>query len=229
MLVTISVTKKTTLNRRKPVSSCSECDGKHASILELVMVKHSVSSTRHHEQTDKDQRDDGIIMDSLDLSSLPLPWYRSHSLWTNLMARTFDETYKCHSNFLEAHPAISTRMRSVLCDWLIEVRQRERWTNLHCCLGVRSVSSSSRELSSGHRLRRSVFVQYHSVTEDETATLGHHFSVHCCEDRSKFPEGSSPETILVFTRKSIHPGSLNSPMSPTKPITKEIFSKWNST
>ena len=87
------------------------------------MVKHCVSSTRHHEETDKDQRDDGIIIDSLDLSSLPLPWYRSHSLWTNLMARTFDETYKCHANFLEAHPAISTRMRSVLCDWLIEVKQ----------------------------------------------------------------------------------------------------------
>jgi hypothetical protein len=39
-----------------------------------------------------------------------------------MMAKTFDETYKCHSNFLDAHPAITNKMRSVLCDWLIEVK-----------------------------------------------------------------------------------------------------------
>jgi hypothetical protein len=38
-----------------------------------------------------------------------------------MMAKTFDETYKSHSNFLDAHPAITTKMRSVLCDWMIEV------------------------------------------------------------------------------------------------------------
>ena len=92
------------------------------------MVKHCVSaSSRHHEATEIEEEDDGIIVDSLDLSSLPLPWYRSHSLWSHLISRTFDETYKCHSNLLDAHPAISTRMRSVLCDWLIEVNERTKF------------------------------------------------------------------------------------------------------
>ena len=92
------------------------------------MVKYS-SSTRHHEEkeiNDESKDQDGqIIIDHLDLSSLPPPWYRSHPLWSNLMSKTFDEKYKTHSNFLDAHPAISNKMRSVLCDWLIEVNQQE--------------------------------------------------------------------------------------------------------
>jgi len=87
-------------------------------ILEMVMVKHS-SATCNNEEED---RDDGIIIDHLDLSTAPLPWYRSHALWSNMMAKTFDETYKCHTSFLDAHPAITAKMRSVLCDWLIEVK-----------------------------------------------------------------------------------------------------------
>ena len=79
----------------------------------MVMIKHSLSTCNPE---DEDQ-DDGIILDL----SVPLPWYRSHTLWSNMMAKTFDETYKCHSNFLESHPAITAKMRSVLCDWLIEV------------------------------------------------------------------------------------------------------------
>lgn len=85
----------------------------------MVMVKHSLSECNNEEEADQD---DGIIIDHLDLSSVPYPWYRSHSLWTNMMAKTFDETYKCHSNFLDAHPAITTKMRNVLFDWLIEVK-----------------------------------------------------------------------------------------------------------
>ena len=82
------------------------------------MVKHSLST---REDEEDDSQDNGITIESLDQSLMPLPWYRSHSLWSNLMIKTFDETYKCHSNFLDAHPSITTRMRSVLCDWLIEV------------------------------------------------------------------------------------------------------------
>ena len=54
-------------------------------------------------------------------SNSSLPWYRSHTLWSNMIRRTFDERYRSHGNFLDAHPAITTKMRSVLCDWLIEV------------------------------------------------------------------------------------------------------------
>ncbi|CAF3901604.1 unnamed protein product [Rotaria sp. Silwood2] len=86
---------------------------------EMVMVKYSLSTCNNEE----DDQDDGIIIDHLDLSSVPFPWYRSHPLWSNMMAKTFDETYKCHSNFLDAHPAITTKMRCVLCDWLIEVAE----------------------------------------------------------------------------------------------------------
>ncbi|CAF3367548.1 unnamed protein product [Rotaria socialis] len=86
---------------------------------EMIMVKHSLSTCNIEE----DDQDDGIIIDHLDLSSLPYPWYRSNSLWSNMMAKTFDETYKCHSNFLNAHPAITIKMRSVLCDWIIEVSE----------------------------------------------------------------------------------------------------------
>jgi len=71
--------------------------------------------------TEEEDQDDGIIIDHLDLPSAPLPWHHSHALWLNMMARTFDETYQCHSNFLDEHPAITAKMRSVLCDWLIEV------------------------------------------------------------------------------------------------------------
>lgn len=85
---------------------------------ELIIMKHCLTSCKTDEEED---RDDGIIIDHLDFSSVPLPWYRTHTLWSNMMAKTFDETYKCHSNFLDAHPVITTRMRSVLCDWLIEV------------------------------------------------------------------------------------------------------------
>lgn len=86
----------------------------------MVMVKHSLSTCNNEKE---DDRDDGIIIDHLDLSSAPLPWYRSHSLWSNMMAKTFDERYKCHANFLDAHPCITAKMRSVLCDWLIEVKE----------------------------------------------------------------------------------------------------------
>ncbi len=85
--------------------------------IETVMIKHSLSTCNTEED-----RDDGIIIDVS--PSAPLPWYRSHALWSNMMAKTFDETYKCHSNFLDAHPAITAKMRSVLCDWLIEVETK---------------------------------------------------------------------------------------------------------
>ena len=90
--------------------------------LEIAMLKHSLS-TYNNDDDDEDQ-DDGIIIDHLDLSSVPYPWYRFHSLWSNMMAKTFDEQYKCHSNFLDAHPAITPKMRSILCDWLIEVKNQ---------------------------------------------------------------------------------------------------------
>ena len=84
------------------------------------MVKHSVNTSNKEEEED---RDDEIIIGQLEFSSTLFPWYRSHALWSNMMAKTFDETYKCHANFLDVHPAITTKMRSVLCDWLIEVKQ----------------------------------------------------------------------------------------------------------
>ncbi|CAF0974010.1 unnamed protein product [Adineta ricciae] len=87
--------------------------------IDIVMVKHSVNTSNKEEE----DHDDGIIIDQLELSSVPFPWYRSHTLWSNMMAKTFDETYKCHANFLDVHPAITTKMRSVLCDWLIEVSE----------------------------------------------------------------------------------------------------------
>lgn len=91
---------------------------------ELVMVKHS-SSTRHYEEKEIDDerkhQDERILVDQLDFSSLPTAWFRRNPLWSNLMSKTFDEKYKVRSNFLDAHPAITLKMRSVLCDWLIEV------------------------------------------------------------------------------------------------------------
>lgn len=76
---------------------------------ELIMVKHCLTTTTN------DDNDE----DPTDLSS----WSHFHPLWTNLLQKTFDPTYKCHSNYLDAHPAITTKMRSVLCDWLIEVSE----------------------------------------------------------------------------------------------------------
>ena len=104
-------------NAVKDISNKENHNIDRTSNIETVMIKHSLSTCN----TEEDDQDDGIIIDHLDESSAPLPWYRSHALWTNMMAKTFDETYKCHSNFLDAHPAITAKMRSVLCDWLIEV------------------------------------------------------------------------------------------------------------
>ncbi|CAF4360096.1 unnamed protein product [Rotaria sp. Silwood2] len=56
-------------------------------------------------------------------NSIDIPWYQSHQLWSNMMIKTLDKTYKCHLNFLDSHPLITTKMRSVLFDWLIEVSE----------------------------------------------------------------------------------------------------------
>ncbi|CAF2086819.1 unnamed protein product [Rotaria magnacalcarata] len=52
-----------------------------------------------------------------------IPCYQSHPLWSNMMIKTFDKTYKYHLNVLDSHPPITTKMRSVLFDWLIEVSE----------------------------------------------------------------------------------------------------------
>lgn len=76
--------------------------------IEMVMVKHLLSTTEDE--------------DEVELSSdSSLPWFHSNSLWTNMITKTYDQTYKSRPNFLDAHPALNTKMRSVLCDWLIEV------------------------------------------------------------------------------------------------------------
>jgi cyclin E len=72
--------------------------------LEMILTKHS-SSTYFNKENHHD-----------------IPWYHSHSLWSNMMIKTLDETYKCRFNFLESHSLITTKMRSVLFDWLIEVK-----------------------------------------------------------------------------------------------------------
>jgi len=76
------------------------------------MSKHSLPTGQD------DEIDDGEIIEH---STVPKPWYRSHALWSNMMVKTLDKIYKCRSNFLDVHPAITVKMRSVLCDWLIEV------------------------------------------------------------------------------------------------------------
>lgn len=74
----------------------------------MVMIKHLLSTTEDE--------------DEVELSSdSSLPWFHSNSLWTNMITKTYDQTYKSRPNFLDAHPALNTKMRSVLCDWLIEV------------------------------------------------------------------------------------------------------------
>ncbi|CAF1111079.1 unnamed protein product [Rotaria sp. Silwood1] len=55
--------------------------------------------------------------------SVDIPWYQSHQLWSNMMIKTLDKTYKCRLNFLDSHPSITTKMRSVLFDWLLEVSE----------------------------------------------------------------------------------------------------------
>ncbi len=102
-------------NAIKDISNKENHNIDRTSNLEMIMIKHSLSTCHTEEE---EEEDDGII---IDISSASLPWYRSHALWSNMMTKTFDETYKCHSNFLDAHPAITAKMRSVLCDWLIEV------------------------------------------------------------------------------------------------------------
>ena len=49
-------------------------------------------------------------------------WHQSHRLWSNMLTKTLDKTYKIHSNHLDSHPMITTKMRSILFDWLIEVK-----------------------------------------------------------------------------------------------------------
>ncbi|CAF0720156.1 unnamed protein product [Adineta steineri] len=56
-------------------------------------------------------------------NQINIPWYQSHRLWSNMMNKTHDKTYKCRVNFLDSHPSITTKMRSVLFDWLIEVSE----------------------------------------------------------------------------------------------------------
>jgi len=51
------------------------------------------------------------------------PWYQSHRLWSNMLTKTLDKTYKIRSNYLDSNPAITPKMRSVLFDWLIEVKK----------------------------------------------------------------------------------------------------------
>ncbi len=48
-------------------------------------------------------------------------WHQSHHLWSNMLTKTLDKTYKIHSNHLDSHPMITRKMRSILFDWLIEV------------------------------------------------------------------------------------------------------------
>ena len=55
------------------------------------------------------------------VESVSVPWFRNHSLWNHLITRTSDEQYHCHEDFLTVHPTITTKMRSILFDWLIEV------------------------------------------------------------------------------------------------------------
>jgi hypothetical protein len=54
---------------------------------------------------------------------IDIPWYQSHHLWSNMMNKTYDKTYKCRLNFLDSHPLITIKMRSILFDWLIEVKK----------------------------------------------------------------------------------------------------------
>lgn len=52
-------------------------------------------------------------------------WHQSHRLWTNILNKTRDKTYRIPLNFLDNHPLITNKMRSVLFDWLIEVNHNE--------------------------------------------------------------------------------------------------------
>lgn len=143
---------------------------------ELVMVKHS-SSTRHYEEKEIDDerkhQDERILVDQLDFSSLPTAWFRRNPLWSNLMSKTFDEKYKVRSNFLDAHPAITLKMRSVLCDWLIEVFLFETENSSSSdsneiffliLLGLWSLSSPSGNLSFSCCLCWSVSIKYESFS-----------------------------------------------------------------
>lgn len=51
-------------------------------------------------------------------------WQQSHRLWSNILKKTLDKTYRIPRHFLDSHPTINNKMRSVLFDWLIEVKQR---------------------------------------------------------------------------------------------------------
>ena len=51
-------------------------------------------------------------------------WQQSHRLWSNILNKTLDKTYRIPRHFLDSHPTINNKMRSVLFDWLIEVKQR---------------------------------------------------------------------------------------------------------
>ncbi|CAF1162279.1 unnamed protein product [Didymodactylos carnosus] len=65
------------------------------------------------------------------LSTEPIPklrsetvspiWTKSNELWINMIYKTNNEVYKCRPLFLDQHPALQTKMRSVLCDWVMEV------------------------------------------------------------------------------------------------------------
>jgi hypothetical protein len=57
---------------------------------------------------------------------IDIPWYQSHKFWSNMMNKTLDNTYKCRLNFLDSHPSITIKMRSVLFDWLIEVKNLKK-------------------------------------------------------------------------------------------------------
>jgi len=49
-------------------------------------------------------------------------WYQTHRLWLNLLSKTLDKTYEIRSNYLQSHSSITNKMRSILFDWLIEVK-----------------------------------------------------------------------------------------------------------
>ncbi|CAF0823763.1 unnamed protein product [Didymodactylos carnosus] len=57
------------------------------------------------------------------LEILPSTWTKSHLLWLSMIHKTNNHVYKCQPLFLDQHPALQAKIRSVLLDWLMEVSE----------------------------------------------------------------------------------------------------------
>uniref|UniRef100_A0A7N6ATS1 Cyclin N-terminal domain-containing protein n=1 Tax=Anabas testudineus TaxID=64144 RepID=A0A7N6ATS1_ANATE len=113
------VTKQNTRKKIQPLSKL-QCE-KNQQRREGVAKPHIVIGT-----SEKGVYPSGPVLTSKDslvqLSPLPpIGWGSTEDVWLKMVCR--EQSYRHSKNFMQKHPKIQPRMRSILLDWLIEVSE----------------------------------------------------------------------------------------------------------